>query len=178
MVCPRCIMSVENILTELGVKYRSVKLGEVDLTEKLNKEEIRALDNRLKQVGFELLSDPSAKLIEQVKNLLIEKVQEGIENHFSLQKHLKDHIFKDYSTVSKVFSQVEGITIEQYFIRQKIEKAKELLVYNEMPLSDIAFFLGYSSSQHLSGQFKQITGMTPTQFKAMGHGLRKPIDKV
>lgn len=178
MVCPRCITSVEQILTQLGVAYHTVNLGEVDTVKELSNAQVSEIHAALQKVGFELLSDPGARMIEKVKTLLIQQVQQGIDEHFSIQKYLKDHIFKDYSTISKVFSQVEGITLEHYFIRQKIEKAKELLVYQEMALNEIALFLGYSSSQHLSGQFKQITGMTPTQFKSMGHGLRVAIDQI
>ncbi|HRN73696.1 MAG TPA: helix-turn-helix domain-containing protein [Ginsengibacter sp.] len=178
MVCPRCVMSVEQLLTASGVEYHSVRLGEVDTVQQLDKAKLEEVDRELRKIGFELLEDPAAKMIEKVKSLLIKVVQKGVDDHFSIQKYLKDNIFKDYSTISKIFSQVEGVTIEHYFILQKIEKAKELLVYNEMALGSIASFLGYSSSQHLSAQFKQITGMTPTQFKSMGHGLRKAIDKV
>jgi AraC-like DNA-binding protein len=111
--------------------------------------------------------------------LLIEKVQQGnIEEHFSIFKFLNKTIFKDYSSTSKLFSEVEGITIEQFFILQKIEKVKEWLIYNELSLSEIAFRLGYSSTQHLSSQFKKLTGMTPTKFKSLGNRHRKAIDHV
>lgn len=176
MVCPRCIMSVEQLFEEHGIGIKSVTLGEVELEENLSANELSALETGLEKLGFELLGDPSSKAIEQIKTLLIEKVQNGVEEHFSIRKYLSSHIFRDYSSLSKLFSEVEGITIEQFFILQKIEKAKELLIYNEMSLGEIAFTLGYSSSQHLSGQFKRITGMTPTSFKSLGSRGRRSID--
>jgi AraC family transcriptional regulator len=119
------------------------------------------------------------QLIEQVKNLLIQKVQSGkMDEHFSISKYISDNIYKDYSSISRLFSGVEGITIEQFFNLQKIEKTKELLIYDEQSLSQIAFNLGYSSTQHLSNQFKKLTGMTPSQFKQLGALHRKPIDGV
>jgi AraC-like DNA-binding protein len=125
------------------------------------------------------LDDAKTQLIERVKTLLIQKVQEGnMELHFSLNKYLTKNIFKDYSSISKLFSQVEGITIEQFFILQKIEKTKEWLMYDEQSLSQIAFNLGYSSTQHISNQFKKLTGMTPSQFKQLGASHRKHIDDV
>lgn len=176
MVCPRCIMSVESVLNELKIPFQYVQLGEVDIDGSLKEEQLAVLATKLSEVGFELLSDPATKLIEKVKTALTQKVQQGVEEHFSIQKFLMSRVFKDYSSVSKLFSSVEGITIEQYFILQRIEKAKELLVYDEMSLSEIALTLGYSSSQHLSSQFKKVTGMTPTQFKELGTSNRRSID--
>ncbi len=178
MVCPRCVMSVEQLLKESGISYRAVQLGEAELSETLSKEQLKDLGAALQKLGFELLNNPSAKLIEQVKRSLIQQIQEGMEPHFSIQKYLTGIVFKDYSTISKLFSEVEGITIEQYFILQKIERAKELIVYDEQSLQEVSVELGYSSSQHLSSQFKRVTGMTPTQFKAIGPAMRRPIDKV
>ena len=179
MVCPRCIMSVEQILKENNLQSKYVRLGEVELQDEPSKTQLEKLSADLQQVGFELLDDQKTQLIEQIKTLLIQKVQEAdIEDHFSIQKFLSQKILKDYSSLSKLFSEVEGITIEQFFILQKIEKTKEWLTYNELSLSEIAVNLGYSSTQHLSNQFKKLTGMTPTTFKALGASLRKTIDKI
>lgn len=179
MVCPRCITSVENILKGNKIEITSVKLGEIELKKSLTAKELQKFSEDLQNVGFELLDDQKTQLIERIKTLLIQKVQQGyIEEHFSIQKYLIEKIFKDYSSISKLFSEVEGITIEQFFILQKIEKAKEWLIYDELSLGQIAFDLGYSSSQHLSSQFKKLTGMTPTQFKIIGNFHRKAIDKV
>ena len=179
MVCPRCIMSVENIFKENKIGTSYVKLGEVELKRNLSNKQVQKISDDLQKVGFELLDDHKTQLIERIKTLLIEKVQTGyIEEHFVIQKFLSEKIFKDYSSLSKLFSEVEGITIEQFFILQKIEKIKEWLIYNELSLSQMAFDLGYSSSQHLSSQFKKLTGMTPTEFKSLGASHRKAIDNV
>ena len=179
MVCPRCIMSVEQILQQNNLHAKNVRLGEVELLTNASKAQLQKLSSDLKRVGFELLDDQKTKIIEKIKTLLIEKVQQGdIEDHFSIQKFLSKKILKDYSSLSKLFSEVEGITIEQFFILQKIEKIKEWLTYNELSLGEIAVNLGYSSSQHLSSQFKKLTSMTPTAFKSLGTLHRKTIDKV
>jgi AraC-like DNA-binding protein len=179
MVCPRCIMSVENILKENKLEPKYVRLGEIELVKTLDKKQLEKLSDDLQKVGFELLDNQKKQVIEKIKSLLVQKVQHGnIEEHFSINKYLSEKIFKDYSSISKLFSEVEGITIEQFFILQKIEKTKEWLIYNELSLSQIAFNLGYSSPQHLSSQFKKLTGMTPTQFKSLGTLHRKAIDHV
>jgi len=179
MVCPRCIMSVENILSKNNFAVNYVHLGEISLIKNLTEEQLGKLENDLNEVGFEILENQKRQLIEQIKSLLIQKVQQGnIEEHFSIFKFLTENIFKDYSSLTKLFSEVEGITIEQFFILQKIEKIKEWLTYNELSLSEIAYKLGYSSVGHLSGQFKKLTGMTPTQFKKLGTFHRNSIDKI
>jgi AraC family transcriptional regulator len=179
MVCPRCIMTVEQLLKNHGFEPVHVRLGEADVKSKIAGNELEALRQSLEKVGFELLDDQKKQQIEKMKNLLIQKVQEGnLEEHFSLSAFLTQHIFKDYSYLSKLFSEVEGVTIEQFFILQKIEKVKEWLAYNEMTLNDIAWRLGYSSVQHLSAQFKKVTGLTPSHFKKIGWAQRKSIDGV
>lgn len=179
MVCPRCVQAVEQILENRDLSVKHVQLGEAELEKEPSKTVIEQVRADLEKAGFELLDDSRSKQIEQIKTLLIGKVQQAdIEDHFGINKFLTAHIFKDYSSLSKLFSEVEGITIEQFFILQKIEKIKELLVYNEKPLNEIAFMLGYSSPQHLSTQFRKITGMTPSQFKKNGRQLRKYINDV
>ncbi len=179
MVCPRCISSVEQILNNNNLPARYIRLGEVDLIKEPGKKKLEQFSADLKKNGFELLDDQKMQLIEKIKNLLISKVQGGnVKEHFSMSKYISKEIFKDYSALSKLFSEVEGITIEQFFILQKIEKVKEWLMYNELSLSQIAFNLGYSSTQHLSNQFKKLTGMTPTQFKRLGASHRKAIDAI
>jgi len=179
MVCPRCITSVEQLLKQNNLQAKYVRLGEVELTKEPGKAKLQQFAEDLKQTGFELLDDQKMQLIEQVKNLLIKKAQSGkIDEHFSISKYISDNIYKDYSSISRLFSEVEGVTIEQFFILQKTEKIKEWLIYDEQSLSQIAFNLGYSSTQHLSNQFKKLTGMTPTQFKELGAVHRKPIDGV
>jgi len=179
MVCPRCIRSVEQILRDNNLEANSVRLGEVNIKDHPGEAQLRQFAADLQEAGFELLDDQKQQAIERIKTLLIQKVQGGeVEEHFSITKYLTEQMHKDYSAISKLFSEVEGITIEQFFILQKIEKTKEWLVYNELSLSQIAFNLGYSSTQHLSSQFKKLTGMTPSQFKKNGALHRKPIDAV
>lgn len=179
MVCPRCITSVEQILQKNNLQVKYVQLGEVELLKKPNAKQLQILAQDFLQTGFELLDDQKSQLIEQVKNLLVQKIQSGsVEEHFSLFRFIGGKVFKDYSSVSKLFSQVEGITLEQFFNLQKIEKVKEWLIYNEESITQIAFNLGYSSTQHLSSQFKKLTGMTPSQFKRIGASHRKSIDNM
>ena len=179
MVCPRCISSVEQLLEKNNLKAKYVRLGEVELSDEPGKAKLERFAEDLKGTGFELLDNQKTQLIEHVKNLLIQKVQSGnIEDHFGIAKYISDNIYKDYSSISRLFSEVEGVTIEQFVILQKIEKTKEWLIYDEQSLSQIAFNLGYSSTQHLSSQFKKVTGMTPSKFKQLGAVHRKPIDGI
>lgn len=178
MVCHRCKMVVKSELEKLGLHPVTVALGEVALEEKkLSTQQINALSAVLKSLGFGLIDDKQSKLIEQIKTFIIETIHysdEVPEKKFS--ELLTRHLHHDYSYISNLFSGVEGITIEQYIINQRIEKAKELLLYKELSLSQVALQLGYSSTAHLSSQFKKITGLTPTQFKQLGVKGRKSID--
>ena len=179
MVCLRCKMAVETVLQEVGVSYESVDLGEVILKEAPTEQLFSVFKERIEAIGFELLDDQKKLMIEKTKISLRELVQGGeIDEHFSLIEYVTKHIYREYSTVSKLFTQLEGITLEQFFILQKIEKTKEWLAYNEYSLSEISYKLGYSSMAYLSNQFKKITGLTPTAFKANHAGLRKGIDDV
>ncbi len=156
-----------------------VSLGEIELVKPATLKQLEELDKNLQQLGFELLDNQKQKQIEKVKTLLIKKVQTGdIEEHFSIIDFLSTSIHKDYSAISRLFSEVEGITIEHFFILQKIEKVKELLVYAELNLNEISYKLGYSSVAHLSAQFKKITGLTPSHFKKLGAPQRKSLDSV
>lgn len=179
MVCTRCIMVVTEELKSLQLLPAFVSMGEVALSKPATQNQLADLRDRLNKLGFELLDDKKQKQIEKIKNLLIKKVQSGeIEEHFNITPYLIKTINKDYSTLSRLFSAVEGITIEQFFILQKIEKVKELLVYGELNLSEISYLLGYSSVAHLSAQFKRVTGLTPGQFKKLGGTHRLSLDKV
>ncbi|MCU7547593.1 helix-turn-helix domain-containing protein [Chitinophagaceae bacterium LB-8] len=179
MVCSRCIMTVEQILKEHGIKTEKVNLGEAELAEPLSDTERDQINQSLQKVGFELLDDLKKQQIEKIKSLIIQKVQSGeIEEHFILSNFLAASMFKDYSYLSKLFSEQQGITIEQFFIQQKIEKVKEWLIYDEFALNEISWKLGYSSVQHLSAQFKRVTGMTPSTFKKTGNVHRKTLDNI
>lgn len=179
MVCNRCIMVVQNELDKLGLKTKSVTLGEAVLEKEPSAEEKKLLEAVLIPLGFELIDDKKSRLIEKIKNTIIRLVHhqsEEIKNNLS--DILSKELHHDYNYLSNLFSEVEGTTIEKYFIAQKIEKVKELLVYDEMSLSEIAFRLNYSSVAYLSNQFKKVTGLTPSHFKQIKADRRKPLDKV
>jgi AraC family transcriptional regulator len=178
MVCPRCIAAVENLLKEIHERPAYVQLGEVMLTNPLNDSKLKQLGASLQKLGFELLDDNRTQQIEKIKSIVINHIHHLEDDKFIFSDILAKELHKEYSQVSKLFSETEGITIEQYIIRQKIEKAKELLAYNEMNLNEIADKLGYSSVAHLSTQFKKVTGLTPSGFKAQGIHLRKSLDNV
>ena len=179
MVCGRCISAVSNIFDEFNTKISSINLGEVETESEISKETIQLIENRLLETGFERIKDVTHQLTDKIKNLIIIKIRKlDIDENFLLSKFLSSELHKDYSTLSKTFSQNENITVEQFFILQKIEKVKELLLYNEFNLTEIAGKLGYKSVQHLSSQFRTITGFTPTEFKKLKIHTRKPLDKV
>ena len=177
MVCNRCIKTVANILCNLSISHKAVQLGEVEINKPLTIDAKNLLKQTLESEGFELIDDKKSKLIEQIKKLVIEIAQIEYSNkRISISKFISGKLHHNYSYLSNLFSSVEGKTIENYFILQKVEKIKELLVYDELTISEISFKLGYSSTAHLSNQFKQITGLTPTYFKSIGAAKRKSID--
>lgn len=179
MVCNRCIMAIKHLLEELHLHYTSVELGTVELEKEPTESQTALLKERLLQLGFELLDDARKKLIERLKTIVIAQVHHEMdEQRYNFSDILSSTLHKDYSYLSRLFSDVEGITIEKYIINQKIEKVKELLVYDELSLSEIAFRLGYSSVAHLSAQFKKVTGLTPSHFKKLGGQHRKTLDEV
>lgn len=179
MVCNRCIMVVESEFEKLDIQTLSVELGEVRLDKKLTTEQKKKLSERLESLGFSLIDDKKGRLIEQVKNLIIELVHYNNNNlKINLSDYISDKLHHDYNYISNLFSEVEGTTIEKYFIAQKIEKVKELLVYDELTLNEIAFNLNYSSVAHLSAQFKKVTGLTPSHFRQIRTNKRKPLDEV
>ncbi|MBV6643931.1 MAG: AraC family transcriptional regulator [Cyclobacteriaceae bacterium] len=179
MVCDRCIEAVAEEFKQLRIPVKSIALGEVLLEELLSSELKTLLQEALKRRGFEMLEDKNAQLIERIKALVIESIHrtsEPLKTNYST--YLERGIAKDYRTLSQLFSEVEGITIERYIILQKVERVKELLVYNELNSSQIAYQLGYSSVQHLSGQFKKVTGMSPSTFKKLQKPSRRSLDSV
>ena len=179
MVCNRCITAVKNTFTEAGYIPASVILGEVETKEEIDPESMSGISRELAKQGFEIIDDGKSRTIEKIKNLIIEHVHYNPDNEkFNLSTIIESQLNKDYNYLSNLFSSVEGVTIEKYFIHQKIERVKELLVYNELTLSEIAFKLGYSSVAHLSGQFKKVTGLTPSHFRQIGMDKRQPLDKV
>ncbi|MCU0404560.1 MAG: helix-turn-helix domain-containing protein [Chitinophagaceae bacterium] len=180
MVCDRCIMSVRRQLDQLGMDYKNVQLGQVELSSEPTKDELNSLKSGLEEQGFELLDDKRSQVVEKIKNTIITLIHRSDGDDFNLKMsaHLEEAIGLDYHYLSTLFSSVEGLTIERYTILQRIERVKELVMYNEKNLSEIAFELGYSSVQHLSQQFKKVTGLTPSAFKELGEKRRKPIDRI
>ena len=177
MVCNRCITAVENVFRNSEIDFVSVNLGWVETSNDFSKNKLQKLNENLQKIGFEILENASQKQIEIIKKLILEKVQNlDINEDFLLSKYLSEQLNKEYSNISKIFSQTENITLEQYFILQKIEKVKELLIYRELTLSQIADKLGYKTVQHLSQQFKKTTGFSPSQFQELKEKKRLPID--
>ncbi len=179
MVCSRCRMAVEAELNKAGLKARAITLGSVDLEEEPPKEALRNFNDGLVALGFELIDDRKSRIIEQVKNSIIELVHHSDEQvNVNLSTYLSTRLHYDYNYLSNLFSAVEGTTIEKYFIAQKIEKVKELLMYDELTLSEISDRLGYSSVAYLSGQFKKVTGLTPTYYKSLRADGRRNIEEL
>ncbi|HAT66645.1 MAG TPA: AraC family transcriptional regulator [Flavobacteriaceae bacterium] len=180
MVCPRCIIVVHNELEMLSLNPGYVKLGEFELIEDLDSHQLTILKSQLLKHGLEVIDDRKAMLVEKVKNIIIEIVHNdekiNIKKNFS--SIIGDKLKVEYNYVSSLFSITQGLTIEKYIILQKIERAKELLVYNELSLSEIADKLGYVNVQHLSTQFKKITGLTPSYFKVIKKNKRTAIDLI
>jgi AraC family transcriptional regulator len=181
MVCPRCIKVVKEELNKLGLNVISVELGEATVEANNYPISTNEIKKILENNGFELLDDKQGKLVEKIKTLIIDKIQNskpGDFEKFNFSKYLSDNLNVTYHYLSHLFSSLEDSTIEKYIIHQKIEKVKELLVYNELTLSEISYNLGYSSVQHLSNQFKQVTGFTPSYYKNLRDKKRIPLDKV
>ena len=179
MVCDRCIMVVQNELEKLGLDAKNIKLGEVILSKEITSLEKENLSKTLEPLGFEVIDDKKGRIIEKIKNIIIDLVHhQDSDVKTNLSDVLSDKLHHDYNYLSNLFSEVEGTTIEKYFIAQKVEKVKELLVYDELSLSEIANRLNYSSVAYLSNQFKKVTGLTPSHFKQIKEDKRKPLDKV
>lgn len=181
MVCNRCIYMVGQIVKQSGLDPQSIKLGEVQLSAPPTGEQTKVLEQKLHEFGFELLTDQKHRIIEKIKTLIIEHIQQ--DDHLKekgplFSRLLAEALHKDYSSLSKLFSEVEGITIEKYLIEQKIEKVKEWLAYDELTLSEMADRLGYSSVAHLSAQFRKTTGFTPSAFRKQKDHHRRPLDKI
>ncbi len=180
MVCNRCIRVVGEDLAKLGFQIHRIVLGEVDVSSKKPVERER-IQSVLEENGFELIEDRRVKIIERIKVLILKLVQNDYAKNplpFNYSEYLARELGHDYRYLSSLFSSVEGITIEHYTILQRIERVKELIKYGDTTLSEIAYTTGYSSVQHLSNQFRKVTGMTPSYFKNLKKSLRKPLDHV
>ncbi len=179
MVCDRCRAAVGQVLESQGLPVVHIELGEVELERAPRAEELPALRSALQALGFDLVDDRDARTIELIKAAIVKLVHHDGDSfrRVKLSEHLSGLLHKEYSGPAALFTQVEGITIEQYFLLQRMERVKELIKYDELTISEIADRTGFSSVAHLSAQFKKFTGMTPTAFKALGHG-RTPLDQV
>ncbi|AEV96429.1 AraC family transcriptional regulator [Niastella koreensis] len=179
MVCIRCKMVVREELTKLGIKFTTVELGEVEVIENISAEQQEQIKKALLRSGLELMDDKKSILIQKIKNVIIELVhfsEEPLTMNFS--EYLSQKLNYDYTYLANLFSEVQGTTIEKFLIAHKIERVKELLVYNELNLTEIAYRMHYSSVAHLSAQFKKVTGLTPSHFKQLKNKRRSMLDEM
>ncbi|MGG7034958.1 MAG: helix-turn-helix domain-containing protein [Flavobacterium sp.] len=177
MVCSRCKMVVKSLFENMGINPVSVELGEVELKNDIQENQKQELLKSLRGIGFDLIDDKKSKTIDKIKTLIIDLVQnKNNDLKTNLSDYLSQELHQDYNTLTNLFSEVENTTIEKYFINQKIEKVKELIIYDELSLSEIAYYLNYSSVSHLSNQFKKITGFSPTYFKNLKSLKRRQIE--
>jgi YesN/AraC family two-component response regulator len=177
MVSLRCKLMVKSELEALGISYSRVDLGEVELAEEVSPEKLEKLKVALHRSGLELMDDKRAILIEKIKNVIVEMIHYEDElPKVNFSTYLSEKLDQDYKYLSTVFSQTKGITIEHFIMLHKIEKVKELLIYDELNLTEIAYKMHYSSTSHLSNQFKKITGLTPSFFKSMKIKKRSVLD--
>ncbi len=177
MVCPRCITAVRSILVSMGFAVEKVSLGEAVIDNELTEEQRESIANKLQEDGFELLDDPRSCLVEQIKIGVLQWVRISVQRP-KLSDYISDIAHRDYSSLSKLFTQVKGVTIEHFAIQHRVEYAKELLSYSQHSISEIAYTLGYSSPAHLTSQFKQQTGMSPKEFREMKSKNRLHLDKL
>ena len=175
MVCNRCKMAILNVFNNQNIEVKSIQLGKITIDEKVEIN-YQKLDKQLKDLGFEIIKDPVDTLIEKIKVKLIQYVENNNDN--TIVTYLENEIGKSYTTFSKTFSKNEGITIEKYYINLKIEKVKELIQMQKLNFSEIAYTLNYKNSSHLAKQFKQITGMSMTDYKSLQIDTRKTLDKI
>ncbi len=179
MVSSRCKKAVKEELKKLGLHFIVVALGEVEIMENMSTEQLQDLKQGLLEAGFELMDDKKSMLIEKIKNVIIEMVHysdEPIKVTFSV--YLSEKLDHDYTYLSNLFSEVQGTTIEHFIISHKTERVKELIIYGELNITEIAWKMGYSSVAHLSTQFKKVTGLPPSHFKNMKDKRRSPIEEI
>jgi len=179
MVSIRCKMVVKEVLKNLGLHFVVVDLGEVDIMEDLSEKGLKELDTALKISGLELMDNKKAVLIEKIKNVIIDMVHYSDEvPKVNYSDFISEKLQHDYTYLSNIFSEVKGITIQQFIIVHKIERIKELIIYDELTISEISWKMNYSSVAHLSNQFKKITGLSPSHFKALKDKKRSPIEEI
>jgi len=179
MVCLRCKMAVKEELTKLGLHLVSIELGEAEITEKISIAQHDQLNIALMRSGLELMDDKKSVLIQQIKTVIIELVHTSKEPLLiKFSEFLSQKLNHDYTYLANLFSEVQGSTIEKFYITHKIERVKELLIYDELNLTEIAHLMNYSSVSHLSAQFKKVTGLTPTHFKQLKIKRRSLLENI
>ncbi len=179
MVCNRCKIAVKAEFEKLGFHLLNMDLGVVEIEENSLEDKKKRLNDNLHLLGFELIDDKKSQTIERIKNLIIDLVHyKDNEIDTNLSDYLSQYLLQDYNSISNLFSEVENTTIEKYFINQKIERVKELLMYDELTLSEIAYKLNYSSVAYLSSQFRKVTGFSPRYYKNLKENKRKQLDEL
>ena len=169
MVCERCIAVVKKGITNLGHEISNISLGKISITKELSKDESHGIETFLQDNGFELISKKKVRIVSQAKELINDVFSENIRynSQLSFSTVLSEKLHLNYDSISEIFSELEGITLQKYIISKRLEKVKELLVYTKFSLTEIAYITGFSSINHLSRQFKELTGLTPSHFKAV-----------
>jgi len=179
MVCIRCQMVVKSELEKLGLQYIDVKIGEANVIEQVLPEQLEQLDISLRKSGLQLMDNNKSILVEKIKTAIIELVHYTDEQiKVNLSDYLSETLNYDYTYLANLFSEVKGITIEKFYLTHKIEKVKELIVYDELNLTEIAYKMHYSSVSHLSNQFKKFTGLSPSHFKHLKNKRRNTLEDV
>ena len=179
MVCIRCIMLVKEELKKMNLHYSVVELGEIEVMEDITYDQHEQLKEELKKIGLELLDDKKAVLIQRIKSIIVQIVHHAEEPLLvKFSNYLSKQLSLNYTYLSNLFSELQGITIEQFIIAHKIERVKELLVYDELKLTEIAYLMHYSSVSHLSNQFKKKTGLTPSHFKELRYKRRSMLENL
>jgi AraC-like DNA-binding protein len=179
MVSNRCKMAVKEVLKKLGLHFIVVDLGEVEIMETISADQRELLSDALHHSGLELMDDKKAVLIEKIKNAIVEMVHHTDENlKINFSDFISQKLRYDYTYLANLFSEVQGTTIEQFIISHKVERIKELIIYDELNISQIAWKMNYSSVAHLSNQFKKVTGLTPTHFKQLKDKRRSPLEEI
>jgi len=179
MVCIRCQMVVKSELEKLGLEYTAVKIGEANIKGQVSDEVLELLDKALRKTGLQLMDNKKSILVETIKSAIIDLVHYTDDQiKVNLSDYLSEKLNHDYTYLANLYSEVKGVTIEQFYLNHKIEKVKELIVYDELNLTEIAYKMHYSSVAHLSNQFKKITGLTPSHFKALKNKRRDTLENV
>lgn len=179
MVCIRCQMVVKSELEKLGLHYIDVKIGEANIIEQILPEQLEQLDIALRKSGLHVMDNKKSILVEKIKTVIIELVHYSDKQiKVNLSDYLSENLHYNYTYLANLFSEVKGITIEKFYLTHKIEKVKELIVYDDLNLTEIAYKLHYSSVSHLSNQFKKVTGLTPSHFKKLKNKRRSTLEDV